>query len=91
MRTTTPSTLRAWVDDALCAQTDPEVFFPAKGMASRSAVRVCRACPVRTPCLEEALDAEPAWGLRGGMTPRQRSRERARRAAAENRTDSSAA
>ena len=91
MRTTTPSPLRAWVDDALCAQTDPEIFFPAKGMASKAAVQVCRACPVQTPCLSEALDGEPTWGMRGGLTPRQRSREQARRAAQQNQLDSSAA
>ena len=34
-----------WMGAALCAETDPELFFPDKGHA-RGAKRVCRACPV---------------------------------------------
>src|SRR5262245_6116269 len=37
----------AWQDRALCAQTDPEAFFPEKGGSTREAKRVCRSCEVR--------------------------------------------
>ena len=37
----------AWQDRALCAQTDPEAFFPEKGGSTREAKRVCRGCPGR--------------------------------------------
>jgi WhiB family redox-sensing transcriptional regulator len=33
---------------------------------------VCKACPVRTECLSEALDNEIEWGVWGGMTERER-------------------
>lgn len=41
----------AWQTDALCAQTDPEAFFPEKGGSTRDAKRVCESCPVREECL----------------------------------------
>src|SRR5690606_8749782 len=37
----------AWQADALCAQTDPESFFPEKGGSTRDAKTVCASCDVR--------------------------------------------
>ena len=37
----------AWQERALCAQTDPEAFFPEKGGSTREAKRVCATCEVR--------------------------------------------
>ena len=36
-----------WQDRALCAQTDPEAFFPEKGGSTREAKKVCLTCEVR--------------------------------------------
>ncbi|MCW2751389.1 MAG: WhiB family transcriptional regulator, partial [Aeromicrobium sp.] len=36
-----------WQERALCAQTDPEAFFPEKGGSTREAKRVCLTCDVR--------------------------------------------
>src|SRR5215472_6468427 len=47
---------QSWQDRALCAQTDPEAFFPEKGGSTREAKRVCRGCEVRAECLEYALE-----------------------------------
>ena len=47
---------QSWQDRALCAQTDPEAFFPEKGGSTREAKRVCRSCEVRAECLEYALE-----------------------------------
>ena len=44
-----------WQERALCAQTDPEAFFPEKGGSTREAKKVCLTCDVRTECLESAL------------------------------------
>ena len=44
-----------WQDRALCAQTDPEAFFPEKGGSTREAKRICQGCDVRAECLEYAL------------------------------------
>jgi WhiB family redox-sensing transcriptional regulator len=62
----------AWVGDAVCAQTDPEVFFPEKGASSREARRVCRGCGVRKECLEFALRTGQRFGVWGGVSERQR-------------------
>jgi WhiB family transcriptional regulator, redox-sensing transcriptional regulator len=71
-----------WVEGALCAQTDPEVFFPKDGGPIGRARRVCAACPVVADCLEYALANEEAFGVWGGTSPLERRRmRRARRAA----------
>jgi WhiB family redox-sensing transcriptional regulator len=61
-----------WADSALCAQTDPELFFPGKGGTSAPAKRICAACPVRAECLQDALDRGERFGIRGGLSERQR-------------------
>jgi WhiB family redox-sensing transcriptional regulator len=63
-----------WQDDALCAQTDPEAFFPEKGGSTREAKRVCRSCEVRVECLEYALEHGERFGIWGGMSERERRR-----------------
>lgn len=69
---TQPTDLQ-WRDEALCAQTDPTVFFPEVGANATAAREVCAVCPVRAACLADAL-AHRDWtyGVRGGMTPAQR-------------------
>lgn len=41
-----------WLERALCAQTDPETFFPSVGQSHAAARAVCAACPVTAECLE---------------------------------------
>jgi WhiB family transcriptional regulator, redox-sensing transcriptional regulator len=64
---------RAWQGQALCAQTDPEAFFPEKGGSSREAKRTCMACDVRSQCLEYALERREPHGIWGGLSGRQRN------------------
>ena len=64
---------RAWQDDALCAQTDPDIFLPEKGGSTKNAKRVCAACPVRQECLNFALTQEfNPDGIWGGTSVRER-------------------
>jgi WhiB family redox-sensing transcriptional regulator len=63
-----------WQDRALCAQTDPEAFFPEKGGSTREAKRVCRSCEVRAECLEYALEHDERFGIWGGLSERERRR-----------------
>jgi WhiB family transcriptional regulator, redox-sensing transcriptional regulator len=65
---------QAWQDRALCAQTDPEAFFPEKGGSTREAKKVCRACEVRSDCLEYALTHDERFGIWGGLSERERRR-----------------
>jgi len=62
----------AWQAEALCAQTDPEAFFPEKGGSTRDAKRVCQTCTVRTECLEYALAHDERFGIWGGLSERER-------------------
>ncbi|MFD1716991.1 WhiB family transcriptional regulator [Georgenia deserti] len=62
----------AWQDRALCAQTDPEAFFPEKGGSTREAKRVCTSCEVRSECLEYALANDERFGIWGGLSERER-------------------
>ena len=64
--------LLSWQDRALCAQTDPEAFFPEKGGSTREAKRVCTSCDVRADCLEYALAHDERFGIWGGLSERER-------------------
>jgi WhiB family redox-sensing transcriptional regulator len=68
-----------WVGDALCAQTDPDIFFPEKGGSTLSAKQVCASCPVREECLDYALRMDERFGIWGGTSERQRRKLSARR------------
>lgn len=61
-----------WQERALCAQTDPEAFFPEKGGSTREAKRVCVSCEVRAECLEYALLNDERFGIWGGLSERER-------------------
>lgn len=61
-----------WQTDALCAQTDPEAFFPEKGGSTRDAKRICGSCDVRGECLEYALQNDERFGIWGGLSERER-------------------
>lgn len=66
---------RPWLDSALCAQVDPDVFFADRGGSTREAKKICSRCPVRTECLQDALDrGDVDYGIIGGLTPRERRR-----------------
>ncbi len=61
-----------WQERALCAQTDPEAFFPEKGGSTREAKKVCTGCEVRDECLEYALANDERFGIWGGLSERER-------------------
>ena len=66
----------SWRLEALCAETDPEAFFPEKGGSTRDAKRVCSGCTVRAECLEFALANDERFGIWGGLSERERRRLR---------------
>jgi WhiB family redox-sensing transcriptional regulator len=61
-----------WQERALCAQTDPEAFFPEKGGSTREAKRICLGCEVRSECLGYALEHDERFGIWGGLSERER-------------------
>ena len=68
----------AWQSDSLCAQTDPEAFFPEKGGSTRDAKKICSSCEVRARCLEYALANDERFGIWGGLSERERRKLRKR-------------
>ncbi len=72
----------SWMGAALCAQVDPELFFPHPSGSPRAAKRVCAACPVTAQCLDHALELEAqgvaVCGVWGGTTEVQRRTMRRR-------------
>jgi len=61
-----------WYADGLCAQTDPEIFYPDKGGSTREAKAICQRCPVIEPCRDWAVSTGQRFGVWGGLSERER-------------------
>jgi len=57
---------------ALCAQADPDAWFPDKGQSTRVVKKICARCPVRAECLEYAMANGERFGVWGGLSERER-------------------
>lgn len=64
-----------WWEDAACAGADINLFYPPTGDRGtiREAQTICRGCPVRDACIEDALSRPFEEGIWGGLTSRDRS------------------
>ncbi len=75
---------RGWRERAACRGVDPELFFPTAEPGPvhdeqvAAAKWVCARCPVREPCLTEALARIP-YGVAGGLTEHERRELHAQR------------
>ena len=69
----------AWFEEAACRGMPITAFFPGSGVRPVEALDACALCPVRGECLEWALTHHVHWGVWGGMTERDRFREKRRR------------
>ena len=68
-----------WHSEAACLDHPvPDIFHPnsAKDDAAQEAKTICRACPVRALCADEALNDPTLTGIWGGLTANQRTRMR---------------
>ena len=78
-----------WRSRAICRDTDPDLFFPI-GTTGQALVQidrakeVCDMCPVKTDCLDYALETNQDSGIWGGLDEEQRRNIR-RQAAARQR------
>ena len=75
-----------WRDQALCRDTDPDLFFPVgtTGLALvqvEHAKRVCGQCRVAWECLDFALATNQDSGIWGGLSEEERRVIRRERAA----------
>lgn len=83
-----------WMGHAKCRNEDPELFFPEKDgnapVIAAAAKAVCLGtdgyppCPVLMQCREWGL-ANEVFGIWGGLSERDRSKERRRRQRAQKR------
>lgn len=56
-----------WQDHAACAAADPSLFDGQTAGDMAAAEAICAGCPVRTGCLQFALDGHIAYGVWGGV------------------------
>ncbi|HTW07721.1 MAG TPA: WhiB family transcriptional regulator [Acidimicrobiales bacterium] len=64
----------SWMGEGRCRELPPEVFFPSDGVGVEVARRYCAECPVKSPCLEYALENHIEHGVWGGCSERERRR-----------------
>jgi WhiB family redox-sensing transcriptional regulator len=64
------------MDEAACATTDPELWFPELDSLWRvaQAKKICEKCPVKIECLEYATNNKFKDGIWGGLSPTERHR-----------------
>ncbi|MEU1039248.1 WhiB family transcriptional regulator [Streptomyces sp. NPDC005551] len=62
----------AWREQALCAQTGADFFFPEPGSSVREAKRICGMCEMRSACLDYALNNDERFGVWGGLSEKER-------------------
>ena len=63
-----------WMSQGNCADKPPSLFFPSDGVGVDVARRTCADCPVKSECLEYALENRIAHGVWGGTSERERRR-----------------
>ncbi|MEV2216725.1 WhiB family transcriptional regulator [Streptomyces sp. NPDC050997] len=70
--TITPADSAWQTQQALCAQTGAEFFFPEPGSSVREAKRICGMCEMRSECLDYALANDERFGVWGGLSEKER-------------------
>lgn len=68
-----------WTRRALCAEVDPDIFFPEVGDDVEKVKRICKTCDVREECLKYSLDNDERFGIWGGLSEINRRKLRAER------------
>jgi WhiB family transcriptional regulator, redox-sensing transcriptional regulator len=75
-----------------CHEADPDLWFAESPSELERAKALCADCPIRSLCLDEALERQEPWGVWGGeiiergtIVARKRPRGRPRKDAREGR------
>lgn len=69
-----------WRLDASCSkvpedvepQTYFDMFYSSNPIVVKEVKKICNDCPVREYCLTDAFTTRDPWGIRGGLTARER-------------------
>jgi WhiB family redox-sensing transcriptional regulator len=70
------------MEEASCAQVDPELWYPERGGPSARAKAICngtdkiKPCPVRLQCLGYAMENHEIHGIWGGLSEVERAQLR---------------
>lgn len=85
----------SWRHESACRWIDPDLFWPQGESAparrqAEEAKAVCAKCPVRTQCLEWAVETRQDFGVWGGMSERERRALHRRKPRAYGRGETSA-
>jgi hypothetical protein len=68
MRSPTTTNPGTWRDQAACHGHDPALWWLETGhYANTAARRICNTCPVREPCLADAINRHDQGVIRGGV------------------------
>ena len=72
--------MSGWQSRAACGGTDVHLWFgpenespPARQVREVRAAVICHGCPVRLPCLGDALSQRSQCGFRGGVGEERRA------------------
>jgi len=75
-----------------CHEADPDLWFAESPIELELAKALCADCPIRSLCLDEALERQEPWGVwggeileRGAIVARKRPRGRPRKNSREDR------
>jgi len=61
-----------WQKEGNCITMENDIFFPSKGRDVDYAKSICADCPVKSTCLEFAIDNKIDKGVWGGTSERER-------------------
>ena len=68
--------IEAWMNEASCAQVDPELWYSDQVFDQVEAIQICARCTVRAQCLNRAREHETrthlTFGIWGGLTAAER-------------------
>jgi WhiB family redox-sensing transcriptional regulator len=63
--------------EQLCAQTDPEIFFPEHSWGYQLAKEICGRCISVDVCRDDAIASNfDDYGVQGGLSPKERRKAR---------------
>jgi WhiB family transcriptional regulator, redox-sensing transcriptional regulator len=63
-----------WREEALCRTQYVDAWYAERPDLIEFAKHVCRSCPVQSPCLSHAIEADERYGIWGGLTYLERRR-----------------
>ena len=66
-----------WRKRANCKGSDIDLFYPEDDISFDKALEICKDCPVIEQCRNYGLRNE-RYGVHGGLTPKQKNKERKR-------------